>query len=429
MKTETHTGMQATVWLCRLFTGVVFVVSGWAKAVDPAGFIIKVGEYLTAWGISVPHEAIVAGCIALSALEFTTGAMLATGCLKRAAVWCATALMAFMLPLTLYIAIANPVADCGCFGDLFKISNWGTFAKNVAISAALAFLLLRNRRAKGLYPAPIQWLAATATLLLPLFLSFVGYHIQPVADFRPYRLGTIIFHPWNDADASEAQAEFIYERDGQQRIFTLDNLPDSTWTYVEALEKEQPDDAYIAVRDDDGEDVSSDIVSDTDPQAWLVVPDPGLTFLSRSHLVDELHSRLQASGIDFTAIVGNRGAGYRAWMDLTRPTFDVYSAEDKALEQLVRGNASLIYTRGGRIVWKRTLASLPDQITQMDGLQALESIKPVDNGRLAIGSAALYVAIMTVLYLIGLSPKLLRLITAKKVRTQNADTQRFEKEV
>lgn len=71
------------VWLCRLAAGAVFVVSGWAKAVDPAGFIIKVGEYLSAWDLQVPHEAIVAGCIALSALEFATGIILASGCLKR----------------------------------------------------------------------------------------------------------------------------------------------------------------------------------------------------------------------------------------------------------------------------------------------------------------------------------------------------------
>lgn len=37
----------AAVWLARLIAGATFVVSGWAKAIDPWGFIIKVEEYPT----------------------------------------------------------------------------------------------------------------------------------------------------------------------------------------------------------------------------------------------------------------------------------------------------------------------------------------------------------------------------------------------
>jgi len=42
----------AAVWLERLIAGATFVVSGWAKAIDPWGFIIKVEEYLTVWGMA-----------------------------------------------------------------------------------------------------------------------------------------------------------------------------------------------------------------------------------------------------------------------------------------------------------------------------------------------------------------------------------------
>ena len=408
------------VWLCRLAAGAVFVVSGWAKAVDPAGFIIKVGEYLSAWDLQVPHEAIVAGCIALSALEFATGIILASGCLKRVSAIIASAMMAAMLPLTLYIAIANPVADCGCFGDLFKISNWATFLKNIGISAVLGYLLWRNRTVPGIYPAPVQWLVATVSLAFPLALSMMGYHVQPVADFRDYPLGSQIFRSASDTD--NVDELFVYERDGRRQAFALDSLPDESWTFVEATATSESG-ADIAVRDDDGDDVSADIVNPEAPQLWLIVPDPGVQFLSRSHQVNNLYSHLSELGIDFTTIVGSRGAAYDYWLDLTRPRFPVYSAENTALEQLVRGSAGLVYTRGGTIVWKRTLKSLPDDLleqmppedTEEQSMpNVLDNVTAVDDGRISLASMAMFAAILLVLYLLGLSPKAVKMITAVK---------------
>ena len=428
MKTELRMKLRrAAVIVARLFIGAVFVVSGWSKAVDPAGFIIKVGEYLGAWGWTVPHEAIVVGCMALSAVEFTVGVMVACGCLKRVAVWLASALMVFMLPLTLYIAVANPVADCGCFGDLWKISNWATFWKNVIIGGVLVYLILHNRSVPGIYPAPIQWLVATVSLAFPLTLSFIGYHIQPVADFRPFRLGTEIFHPGHEDDDDDAGEGYVYERGGQRRTFGLDEIPDSTWTFVSASVDDGGGYADIAVRDDEGEDVSRDIVADGDePQVWLIIPDPGLLFLSNAHEMTQLHRYLSDRGIDFTALVGSRGAGFRYWTDLIRPTFPVYSAEDTALQQLARGNSAIVYTRGGRIIWQRTFVSLPDRLWEKpdpgEGLNPLDDVRPVDDGRYAWGSAFFYLAVLAALYLLGQSPKLVRLITMRHPNNKPEDS-------
>lgn len=402
------------VWLCRLAVGAVFIVSGWAKAIDPSGFIIKVGEYLAVWNWDVPHEAVVAGCVALAAAEFATGLMLATGSFKRVSVWFAAAMMAFMLPLTAYIALFNPVPDCGCFGDFIILSNQATFAKNVVITALVVVLLIYNRRVKGLYPAPIQWLLSTVTMAYPLCLSFIGYHVQPLADFRPFSLGTVIFHP--EAEA-EGELSYVYERDGQRAEFSLENLPDSTWTFVE-VRGEVADVPDIAVRDEDGEDVSYDLVSDSQPQAWLIIPNPGMTFLTRSHYVNELYNYLEDNDIDFVAIVGSRDAGYRYWRELLRPRFPIYSAEDTALEQLARGNAALVYTRGGRIVWKRTITSLPDNLIERsvddpDG-NVLDTVSAADDGTWLLYLTVIFGLILSALYLLGLSPKLLHLFTLKR---------------
>lgn len=415
------------VWACRVLVGGVFILSGWAKSVDPAGFIIKVGEYIAVWHWTVPHEVIVAGCMALSVLEFGSGVMIATGSLRRVSVWFAAGMMAFMLPLTLYIALLDPVADCGCFGDLWIISNWGTFVKNIVISAAVVFLLIFNRRTAGLYPAPIQWLEAVVVTAYPLILCLIGYMVQPVADFRPFPAGATIFH---SGDGDEEEPLYIYERGGQRSQFTLDSLPDESWTFVEVREPASTGGADMAVRDEDGEDVSVEIVSDTEPQLWLILPDPGMHYLVSAHYVSDVYEYLRERDIDFAAIVGSRGSGYRYWLDLVRPQFPVYSAEDTALAQLARGNAAFVYTRAGRIVWKRTVASMPDDLltrtpdaddyplaltahAEDDEPNVLDTVWAVDDGRLSWFLAGCVVALLLVLYFLGLSPKLVTLFASK----------------
>ncbi|MBO4978599.1 MAG: DoxX family protein [Muribaculaceae bacterium] len=400
-------GEIALIVLCRLVVGAVFMVSGWAKAVDPWGFIFKVEEYIAVWGAHVPREVVLAGCVALSAIEFSTGLQIATGCFKRAAVWIAAAMMAFMLPLTVYIAIANPVSDCGCFGDFMHLSNTATLAKNIVITALIVLLIKYNRRLRGFYPAPVQWLVIVGALGYPLVLSFIGYQVQPVVDFRPFPLGSDIFH---GAGADEATEElYVYEKGGQRSEFALDALPDSTWTFVETTGGSAGN-AAIAVRDSEGDDVADDIL-DTDSdaaQAWLIITAPDVQFLSSARFLERLNSYFTSRGVEFIAIAA--GSGAEEWRQLTRPEFDVYSAEDTALKELVRGDAALIYTRGGVIKWKSTLAAIDRRVADDcdTSHNFAEEVRPVDDGKTALALTGILVVYLLVVGLLGQSPKMLR---------------------
>lgn len=395
--------LKISVWCARLIVGATFIVSGWSKAIDPWGFAIKVSEYLAAWHLSVPHEAIITGCIALSCIEFCTGVLLATGALKRFSVYTAASLMAVMLPLTLYIALYNPVADCGCFGDFMIISNWATFAKNIVISALTVFLIMRNTRVDGIYPAPIQWLVITLSQAFPLVLALAGYQIQPLVDFRPYKIGTTIFSSGKVAE----DETFAYEKNGITRRFTLDNLPDSTWTFIEEdLAGGTGFDGGISVRDEDGNDVAADIIADGQ-QLFLIVPEPGMHYLSFAHYVNRLYDYCRRNDIEMTAVVGNDSKRLAQWSDWCRPAFDVYTADPISLKQLVRGPEALVYTDGGIIRWKRTLGSMPSEIEDPEHLEAPDSGTP----HLVI--VLFYLLGMIIVYLLGLSPKILHLFIKK----------------
>ncbi|MDE6468432.1 MAG: hypothetical protein K2L28_05980, partial [Muribaculaceae bacterium] len=304
---------RAFVWLCRIIVGLTFVISGWAKAIDPWGTLIKVEEYLTVWGFSLPRELTLTGCIALACIEFCTGVLVATGALRRLSVITAGLIMLFMLPLSLYIAIANPVTDCGCFGDFIIISNGATFAKNVVLALLIAYLIFKNSTIKGLYAPPIQWLEIAVSLAFPLLLAFYGYNIQPMLDFRGYKVGTGLFA----ATEGVTGEKYIYEKDGERRSFDLAELPDSTWTFVDVEIPAADSNAGFEVLDEDGNDVGEDLAARGGEMLFLVVPDPGVQFLSRAHLTSELYRYSARHGVEMGALVGETGRSLERWRGRT----------------------------------------------------------------------------------------------------------------
>ncbi|WP_304639046.1 DoxX family protein, partial [uncultured Muribaculum sp.] len=168
------------VWIFRLIVGGTFIISGLAKMIDVWGSIYKIEQYLNVWGVPQPRSIVFFVALMLSGVEFILGCMLATGSYKRVSVWAMTALMAFMLPLTLYIAIDDPVPDCGCFGDFLVISNTATFLKNVLLVAMLVYLLFNNNKVSGLFSTYTQWLEGFLCVIYVAVIGFFGYSVQPL---------------------------------------------------------------------------------------------------------------------------------------------------------------------------------------------------------------------------------------------------------
>lgn len=66
-----HKGMRPTVWLLRVVTGLVFVISGSAKMIDPYGFIYKIEQYLAAWNVTFATDGLILlTAVGISIYEF-----------------------------------------------------------------------------------------------------------------------------------------------------------------------------------------------------------------------------------------------------------------------------------------------------------------------------------------------------------------------
>lgn len=224
--------MIALIWAARIIIGATFVMSGLVKGIDLWGFVYKIEEYLSVWHIESWRSLNFIAAIAVSGTEFVCGAMLMVGAFRRSVAWWLMAMMAGLLPLSAYIMIADPVSDCGCFGDFWVISNTATFLKNVVIVGALIFLIRNNSKATAIYNPYVQWIPMVLCSIYIIIVGLIGYNIQPLVDFRSFPPGAYLLpDEESEDDMATDDLGFVYEKDGVRKVFRLDELPDSTWTF------------------------------------------------------------------------------------------------------------------------------------------------------------------------------------------------------
>ncbi|PID92492.1 MAG: DoxX family protein [Bacteroidetes bacterium] len=351
--------------IARILIGIVFVFSGFVKAVDPLGFTYKFGDYFTAFRLGFLDFLSLPLGIALPAMELALGVLLILGYRRRFMYWLLFAFMAFFSLLTLVLALFNPVHDCGCFGDAVVLSNWQTFLKNVLLMLPTLFLFLGRHREEEHGHAGAEWLISIFLFFgLCLFSVWNLRHI-PVLDFRPYDLGTLIEEDMRvpegaPVDRYETTLVYRNRESGKEESFGLDDYPRDTlaWTFVSSDSKliEKGYEAPIhdfALVNDDGEDQVDQILADEDYSLLMLAYDlhhSNPEFLRKAN--DWAGLELLADDFRFyavTATVGNEAAELAAELGLA---YDFYAADEIMLKTIVRSNPGFMLIKNGVIVGK-----------------------------------------------------------------------------
>ena len=114
--------------VCRLILAVTFIISGYVKAIDPLGTQYKITDYLAAIDLAgmVPQWTTLLLAVVLAAIEFALGVFMLFAIKRQITTRLTLAFMAVMTLITVWIYIADPVKDCGCFGDAFILTNGET---------------------------------------------------------------------------------------------------------------------------------------------------------------------------------------------------------------------------------------------------------------------------------------------------------------
>lgn len=383
----------------RWVVGAVFIFSGFVKGIDLWGVIYKVTDYINAfgWDWALPYVDVVAVMMPLA--EFTIGFLLFIGSFRRVAVWLALAIMAFMLPLTAYVAIYDPVADCGCFGDALVISNTVTFWKNVVITLALCFLLWKNATVRSLYGPAVQWLTVVFPVVYLLVIMAVGFYEQPLIDFRPYKAGTYIIG--DNEGGLDAEYSFIYEKNGHRQRFSLYDLPDTTWTFVNR-EESVPDsvagDGKVVnqlVFFDGDYDVASEVLPLEGDVVLLLIPDLASVNVSSTFMINEMYDSLSESGIMMICLIGGSDSDIDEWREISMADYPVYKMDDTMVKTIARGNPALVRVSDGRILWKQAMEAV-----NADDVQSVED-PAGDAMRFLIGLSVFLLLVMTALLVVN----------------------------
>lgn len=219
--------------VCRILFSLVFVCAGILKIIDPVGTGLIVKEYLSIIHITAADFPAICLGTGLATLEFTTGICILIGLKMRLFASIGMVLTLIFTAVTLYLAIYNPISDCGCFGQAIHLTNWQTFKKNIILLVLVTVIFIGRKKATNIASDSLQWIFVGLYAAFAVTVSVFSYIRLPQIDFTQYTVGADLSEH-TDSDVPEYNTVFTYEKDGQKQEFSLENLPDSTWTFVDS---------------------------------------------------------------------------------------------------------------------------------------------------------------------------------------------------
>ena len=319
---------KTVVNLCRLLLAVVFILSGFVKAVDPVGTQYKLEDYLEALHLGgfVPELALLAVAVVLSAVEFCLGIFLLFAMRRRSATVLTLVLMCIMTPLTLWLALADPISDCGCFGDAVVLTNWQTFAKNVVLLGAAVVVARWHKDMFRFVSETNQWIAINYSVLFILAVSALCLYDLPLFDFRPYHIGTDLRKGWNEM--------------------------------IEG--KESPYADFFIERSTDRSDITEDVLNDTSYVFLLVSPHLEVADDSRLDLINELYEYATEHGYSFYGLTASNEKAIAHWRDITGADYEFCLTDETTLRTIIRSNPGLLLLKNGVVIRKWSHNNLPE---------------------------------------------------------------------
>ena len=318
---------RVAVNIARLVLAIILILSGFVKAVDPLGTQYKIADYLGAIHLEtyVPDAVMLGFSVLLSALEFGLGICLLFAIRRRMVSRLTLLLMIPMTLLTLWLAVANPISDCGCFGDAFVLTNWQTLWKNVVLLALAIIVRCWPLDMMRFVSKSNQWIVVNFSVLFIIFVSGWSLYDLPYFEFRPYHVGTNLRKGWHQM------------LEGQ----------------------ESPYADFFIERMDNGEDITDSLLTRKGYAFMLVSPHLEQADDSQLDRINELYEYAEYMGYPFYCLTASGISGIHGWKDVTGAEYHFFQTDETVLRTIIRSNPGLLLLKDGVIIGKWSHNNLP----------------------------------------------------------------------
>ena len=379
---------------CGFIAGFVFFIAGIFKLLDPVGSGLIVKEYMDFLhlGFMAPLAKQLAFILAL--VETVIGTALITGIWRRITAIAALALQAFFTIITLILVIYNPQMDCGCFGEVVHLTHPETFLKNIVLLLLLLAFTFPFRYLGG--PKKHKYVSFSIVMASVIVFSIYSWMNIPFVDYTAYKPAAALQagSAFGSSEEDMYEAVFEYERDGQVQEFTLENLPDSTWNFVQTKTVRNMDDSTVSLSFYDEEGVYMDTLAVKGRVMVVSLYDMDVKSAAWEK-ISQFVSDASQIGFKTLILVSSLPEG------VEYDEHPIYTSDYKTLVSMNRSNGGVTYFSDGYLVKKWSLNSIPDrdELTEIfDGDETEFIIGSSSVGSLAFQGFLLYVfAVMLLL--------------------------------
>ena len=371
---------QILLIIARIVLAIVFIFSGFVKVIDPLGSTYKFADYFhDAFSMDwmIPASFVLA--IVMSAIEFLFGIALLINIRVKISSLGVLLFMIVFTPLTLYIAIADPVQDCGCFGDALIVTNWQTFYKNIII-LIIAFIVFYFRKSyKPFLSIRKEWIITVILAILTFGLSIYCYKHLPLMDFRPYKVGTHIpdgMKMPDDAQVDEYMYNYVLkntETGEDLEINSEEYVNDSIywyegspWEFIDSSEPILIKKGYtppihdFSITSQDGYDITDIVLEDERFYFLLIAYDLNESSISKQEQINKLTNYCTNNNYGFICMTSSIDIHIKEFVDKTKAPYEFYSTDEITLKTIVRANPGLVLLKKGTILGKWHYNDIPE---------------------------------------------------------------------
>ena len=371
---------------CRIFTGLLFIFSGFIKANDPTGFGYKLQEYFEVFHLTAFNEYATAIAVVICGFEILLGALLLFGVYANLVAWGLLLLILFFTFLTFYSAFFEVVTSCGCFGDAIPLTPWQSFSKDLVLLVLILIIFFYRKQIRSIIKGSgNQFVVTLITAIVSLGIGVYTVNYLPFIDFLPYKIGNnlpslMVLPEGKEADVFEQLYTMKNKKTGEtkkvnDKIYMADKLwEDESWEIIGEPESRLVKKGYdipipdLLITDADGADHTQEIIANPYYNVIIVAKDLSSTNIDALQRINQTVTQMTKdyNGLRVVLLTASASKDAQYLSDKMQLIAEIYYADLIPLKSMVRANPGVILLKGGNVMGKWHYNNFPDAKTIED---------------------------------------------------------------